>query len=167
MTGRTLVAGVGNIFLGDDAFGVEVVRLLGEQPRDDGVEIRDFGIRGVHLAYDLLDGCDLFVLIDAAPRGEAPGTVSVVEIELPDPGSLSSPVVDAHSLTPDSIFALLVSLGGRPGRTLLVACEPADVDAGMGLSEPVAQALPHAVRAVEEILAAAAADNELTGETAI
>jgi hydrogenase maturation protease len=158
MTGRTLVAGVGNVFLGDDAFGVEVVRLLGEQPRSDGVEIRDFGIRGVHLAYELLNGCDLFVLIDAAPRGEAPGTVSVVDVELPDPASLTSPVIDAHSLTPDSIFALLTSLGGRPGRTLLVACEPADVNAGMGLSEPVAEALPHAVRAVEEILAQAAAD---------
>ena len=106
MTGRTLVAGVGNVFLRDDAFGVEVVRLLGEQPRDDGVEIRDFGIRGVHLAYELLNGCDLFVLIDAAPRGAAPGTVSVIDVELPDPASLTSPVIDAHSLTPDSIFAL-------------------------------------------------------------
>ena len=85
MTGRTLVAGVGNVFLRDDAFGVEVVRLLGEQPRDDGVEIRDFGIRGVHLAYELLNGCDLFVLIDAAPRGAAPGTVSVIDVELPEP----------------------------------------------------------------------------------
>ncbi len=157
MTGRTLVAGVGNVFLGDDAFGVEVVRLLGEQPRRDGAEIRDFGIRGVHLAYELLNGCDLFVLIDAAPRGEAPGTVTVVDVELPDPASLTSPVIDAHSLTPDSIFALLSSLGGRPGRTLLVACEPADVSARMGLSDPVADALPHAVRAVEEILAQAAA----------
>jgi hydrogenase maturation protease len=151
MTGRTLVAGVGNVFLGDDAFGVEVVRLLAEQPR------RDFGIRGVHLAYELLNGCDLFVLIDAAPRGEAPGTVTVVDVELPDPASLTSPVIDAHSLTPDSIFALLSSLGGRPGRTLLVACEPADISARMGLSDPVADALPHAVRAVEEILAQAAA----------
>jgi hydrogenase maturation protease len=158
MTGRTLVAGVGNVFLGDDAFGVEVVRLLGEQPREDGVQIRDFGIRGVHLAYELLNGCDLFVLIDAAPRGEKPGTVTVVDVELPDPASLTSPVIDAHSLTPDSIFALLVSLGGRPGRSLLVACEPADVSAGMGLSEPVTEALPHAVRAVQEILAQAAAD---------
>jgi hydrogenase maturation protease len=157
MTGRTLVAGVGNVFLSDDAFGVEVVRLLGEQPRSDGAEIRDFGIRGVHLAYELLNGCDLFVLIDAAPRGEAPGTVTVIDVELPDPASLTSPVIDAHSLTPDSIFALLVSLGGRPGRSLLVACEPADVSAGMGLSEPVRDALPHAVRAVEEILAQAAA----------
>jgi hydrogenase maturation protease len=155
MTGRTLVAGVGNVFLRDDAFGVEVVRLLGEQPRDDGVQIRDFGIRGVHLAYELLDGCDLFVLIDAAPRGAAPGTVSVVDIELPDPAALANPVIDAHSLTPDSIFGLLVSLGGRPGRSLLVACEPADVSAGMGLTDQVTQALPHAVRAVEEILAQA------------
>ena len=158
MTGRTLVAGVGNVFLRDDAFGVEVVRLLGEQPRADGVQIRDFGIRGVHLAYDLLDGCDLFVLIDAAPRGAAPGTVSVVDIELPDPAALTNPVIDAHSLTPDSIFALLASLGGRPGRSLLVACEPADVSAGMGLTDQVARALPHAVRAVEEILAQASVD---------
>jgi hydrogenase maturation protease len=157
VTGRTLVAGVGNVFLSDDAFGVEVVRRLGEQPRADGVQIRDFGIRGVHLAYELLDGCDLLVLIDAAPRGQAPGTVTVVDVELPDPGSLTSPVIDAHSLTPDSIFALLVSLGGRPGRTLLVACEPADLSPGMGLSDVVTEALPHAVRAVEEILAQAAA----------
>jgi hydrogenase maturation protease len=165
MTGRTLVAGVGNVFLRDDAFGVEVVRLLGEQPRDDGVEIRDFGIRGVHLAYELLNGCDLFVLIDAAPRGAVPGTVSVIDIELPDPASLTSPVIDAHSLTPDSIFALLASLGGRPGRSLLVACEPADVSAGMGLTEPVAEALPHAVRAVKEILAQASPDEPNAGST--
>ena len=156
MTGRTLVAGVGNIFLGDDAFGVEVVRLLAERPVPAGVEIRDFGIRGVHLAYDLLNGCDLFVLVDAAERGEAPGTVSVIEVEVPEPDPAvlgSGPVIDAHSLTPDGIFALLGSLGGRPGRSLLVACEPADVSAGMGLSGPVQEALPHAVRTVQEILA--------------
>ena len=156
MTGRTLVAGVGNVFLGDDAFGVEVVRLLAERPVPDGVQVKDFGIRGVHLAYDLLDGCDLFVLVDAAQRGEAPGTVSVIEVEVPEPDPAAGPVIDAHSLTPDGIFALLGSLGGRPGRSLLVACEPADVSAGMGLSGPVLQALPHAVRTVQEIL---------TGET--
>ena len=153
MSGRTLVAGVGNIFLGDDAFGVEVVRLLAERPVPEGVQIRDFGIRGVHLAYDLLDGCDLFVLVDAAQRGEAPGTVSVIEVEVPEPDPDAGPVIDAHSLTPDGIFALLGSLGGRPGRSLLVACEPADVSAGMGLSGPVREAVPHAVRTVEEILA--------------
>jgi len=158
VSGRTLVAGVGNIFLSDDAFGVEVVRLLSERPVPAGVEVRDFGIRGVHLAYDLLNGCDLFVLVDAAQRGEAPGTVSVVEVEVPDAASLDGPVMDAHDLTPDSIFALLATLGGRPGRSLLVACEPADLSAGMGLSGPVLQALPYAVRTVEEILAGTVAE---------
>ncbi len=153
MTGRILVAGVGNVFLRDDAFGVEVVRLLVERPQPDGVQIRDYGIRGVHLVYELLDGYDLFVLVDAAPRGEAPGTVSVLEVELPSPEA--QPLIDAHSLTPDAIFGLLSSLGGHPGRNLVVACEPAEVDPGMGLSDPVREALPHAVRAVEEILAQA------------
>ena len=153
MTGRILVAGVGNVFLRDDAFGVEVVRLLAERPQPPGVQIRDYGIRGVHLVYELLDGYELFVLVDAAPRGEAPGTVSVLEVELPSPGA--QPVIDAHSLTPDAIFGLLSSLGGHAGRNLVVACEPAEVDPGMGLSDPVREALPHAVRAVEEILAQA------------
>ena len=103
MTGRTLVAGVGNIFLRDDAFGVEVVRLLAGHPVPDGVEIRDFGIRGVHLAYDLLNGCDLFVLVDAAPRGEPPGTVTVLEVEVPEPDSLTSPVIDAPSRASDTV----------------------------------------------------------------
>ena len=155
MSGRTLVAGVGNVFLRDDAFGVEVVRLLAQHPVPDGVQVKDFGIRGVHLAYDLLDGCDLFVLVDAAQRGETPGTVTVLEVEVPEPDPAvlgSGPVIDAHSLTPDGIFAMLGSLGGRPGRSLLVACEPADVSAGMGLSGPVREALPHAVRTVQEIL---------------
>ena len=155
MTGRTLVAGVGNVFLRDDAFGVEVVKLLAERPQPPGVQIKDYGIRGVHLVYELLDGYDLFVLVDAAPRGEAPGTVSVLEVELPSPEA--QPVIDAHSLTPDAIFGLLSSLGGHPGRNLVVACEPAEVDAGMGLTDPVREALPHAVRAVEEILAQALA----------
>lgn len=151
MTGRTLVAGVGNVFLGDDAFGVEVVRLLADRPRPAGVEIADFGIRGVHLVYELLNGCDLFVLIDAAQRGYEPGTVTVLEVKPEDviPGT---PVMDAHSLAPDDIFAMLNSMGGHPGRCLVVACEPADVTAGMGLSDRVRAALPHAVHAVEEIL---------------
>ena len=153
MTGRILVAGVGNVFLRDDAFGVEVVRLLAERPQPPGVQVRDYGIRGVHLAYELLNGYDLFVLVDAAPRGEAPGTVTVLEVDLPGPDAL--PVIDAHSLTPDAIFGLLSSLGGHPGRSLVVACEPAEVDAGMGLSDPVREALPHAVRVVEEIVAQA------------
>jgi hydrogenase maturation protease len=155
VTGRILVAGVGNVFLRDDAFGVEVVRLLAERPQPPGVQVVDYGIRGVHLVYELLNGYDLFVLVDAAPRGEVPGTVTVLEVELPGPGA--APVIDAHSLTPDAIFGLLSSLGGRPGRSLVVACEPAEIDAGMGLTDPVREALPTAVRAVEEILAQAVA----------
>lgn len=156
MSGRTLVAGVGNVFLQDDAFGVEVVRLLAREPLPPGVQARDFGIRGVHLVYELLDGCDLFVLVDAAARGEEPGTVTVLEVEVPEPGSVPRTVMDAHSLAPDDIFALLASLGGRPGRSLVVACEPADVSPGMGLTDPVREAVPHAVRAVREILARSA-----------
>jgi hydrogenase maturation protease len=156
MTGRIVVAGVGNVFLRDDAFGVEVVRELARTPQPPGVEIRDYGIRGVHLVYDLLNGCDLFVLVDASPRGDPPGTVTVLEAELPEGQPQASPVIDGHSLTPDGILALLASLGGRPGRSLIVACEPADIGAGMGLSDPVRAAVPHAVRAVQEILAATA-----------
>jgi hydrogenase maturation protease len=162
VTGRILVAGVGNVFLRDDAFGVEVVRLLAERPQPPGVQIRDFGIRGVHLVYELLNGYDLFVLVDAAPRGEAPGTVSVLEVDAAGPEA--QPVIDAHSLTPDAIFGLLSALGGHQGRSLVVACEPADVDAGMGLSGPVQAALPHAVRAVEEILAGPQAGEQQAGE---
>jgi hydrogenase maturation protease len=151
MAGRTLVAGVGNIFQRDDAFGVEVIRLLESRPAPPGVKVADFGIRGVHLVYELLDGCDLFVLVDAAQRGCAPGTVTVLEVEPTDMASPSG-VLDAHGLAPDQVFAMLNSMGSRPGRSLVVACEPADVSAGMGLSDQVREALPHAVRVVEEIL---------------
>jgi hydrogenase maturation protease len=166
VTGRTLVAGVGNVFLGDDAFGVEVVRLLAELPSPPGVQVRDFGIRGVHLVYELLNGCDLFVLVDAAARGERPGTVTVLEADLPEPSpaAVTQPVMDAHSLTPDGIFAMLSALGGHPGRSLVVACEPADVSPGMGLSGPVREALPHAVRAVQDILAAAQGGRDAAAE---
>jgi hydrogenase maturation protease len=151
VTGRTLVAGVGNVFQRDDAFGVEVIRLLAGRPRPAGVEIADFGIRGVHLVYELLNGCDLFVLVDAAQRGCEPGTVTVLEVEPGDTAPRAA-VMDAHGLAPDEIFAMLASMGSRPGRSLVVACEPADVSAGMGLSDQVREALPQAVRAVEEIL---------------
>ena len=160
------MAGVGNVFQRDDGFGVEVARLLAGRPLPPGAEVGDFGIRGVHLAYELLDGCDLFVLVDAAATGRQPGTVTVLEVDQarlevdqarPVPGA--GPVIDAHGLSPDDIFSLLASMGGRPGRSLVVACEPADVSPGMGLSEPVRAALPHAVRAVEEILARHAAEH--------
>ena len=121
MTGRTVVAGVGNIFQRDDAFGVEVIRLLAGRPRPEGVRIEDFGIRGVHLVYELLNGCDLLVLIDAAQRGYQPGTVTVLELEpaaagTPAPGAMAgSTVMDAHGLAPGQVIAMLAAMGGRRG----------------------------------------------------
>jgi hydrogenase maturation protease len=156
---RTLVAGVGNIFQRDDAFGVEVIRLLAGRPRPSGVEIADFGIRGVHLVYELLGGCDLFVLVDAAQRGCEPGTVTVLEVE-PEHLPSATGVMDAHGLAPDQVFAMLSAMGTRPGRSLAVVCEPGDVSSGMGLTDPVTAALPAAVRAVENILDQSAADQQ-------
>ena len=82
VTGGVLVAGIGNIFLADDGFGVEVAQRLRRPALPDGVRVEDFGIRGVHLAYELLDGYDALVLVDAVPMGEPPGTVAVIEPEL-------------------------------------------------------------------------------------
>jgi hydrogenase maturation protease len=150
-SGRVVVAGVGNIFLGDDGFGVEVARQLAGVALPAGVEVIDVGVRGVHLAYDLLDGCDLLILVDTAARGAPPGTVSLLEAH---PGEVpaGAPLIDPHSLAPDDVLALLRRLGGQPARTLVVACEPADLGAGMELSTPVRAAVPEAVRLVESIL---------------
>jgi hydrogenase maturation protease len=151
-SGRTLVAGVGNIFLGDDGFGVEVIRRLAERPMPDGVQVADIGIRGIHLAYELLDGCELLVLVDAAARGEPPGTVSVIEVDADTPPPPGLAVIDAHGLAPDDVFALLDRVGSRPARTLVVACEPENLNPGIGLSPAVQEAVPHAARVVEEIV---------------
>lgn len=148
---RVIVAGVGNVFLGDDGFGVEVVRRLAGTPLPAGVEVVDVGIRGVHLAYDLLDGCDLLILVDAAPRGGPPGTVSVLDVA-PDDVGPGPALIDAHGLAPDDVLGLVRRLGGRPARTLVVACEPADLTAGMDLSDPVRAAVPVAVDMVRTLL---------------
>jgi hydrogenase maturation protease len=148
---RILVACVGNIFLGDDGFGVEVAQHLARQPMPPGVQLADIGIRGIHLAYELLDGCELLILVDAAPHGQPPGTVSVIEVG-PDTVAPPRPVIDAHGLAPDDVFTLLEQLDARPARTIVVACEPDDVTPGMDLSPAVVAAVPHAVRTVEEVL---------------
>jgi hydrogenase maturation protease len=149
VSGRVLVAGVGNIFLGDDGFGVEVARRLAAEQLPDGVEVADFGIRGVHLAYQLLEGYDLTILVDASPRGGEPGSVYVIE---PTPSDRRDALVDAHGMQPDSVLGLLEALGGRPGRVLVVGCEPAEVEERIGLSEPVAGAVGEAVRVVHELV---------------
>jgi hydrogenase maturation protease len=154
--GRVLVAGVGNIFLGDDGFGVEVVRRLREVALPDRVDVTDYGIRGVHLAYDLLDGRhDALVLVDALSLGEAPGTLAVIEVDLDEPGwtlhgpdALAEPVADGHGMDPESVLRLLCSLGGVVHRVLVVGCQPADLAEDMRISEPVRAALDGAVRTV-------------------
>lgn len=155
MTSRVLVAGVGNVFLGDDGFGVEVARRLAGEPLPSGVRVADFGIRSVHLAYELLDGgYDVTVLVDAAPRGDEPGTLYVRELEpLPRGSTDGMPAADAHRMTPDSVLAWLAALGsGSVGRIVLVGCEPADLGAGMALSDPVARAVERAVGVVRDLV---------------
>jgi len=149
-TGKVLVAGVGNIFLSDDAFGVEVANRLAHEELPPGVKVTDFGIGGVHLAFELLDGYDAAILVDAMPRGGEPGTVYVIEPEVD--GDSADGLVDAHGLDPESVLSLLQRLGGEVGRLLIVGCEPANVDEGMGLSAPVAAAVPEAVDVVRSLV---------------
>src|SRR5205814_2896537 len=118
-----LVAGIGNIFLGDDGFGVATAARLAHRPLPDGVDVRDFGIRGMDLAYALQDPYEVVVFLDAAPRGERPGTVSLIEPEL----DLDEVVVDAHGMDPLRVLALAQALGRVPPRVLVVACEPETV----------------------------------------
>lgn len=156
---RTLVAGVGNIFLTDDGFGVEVAGRMAGRELPSGVELVDFGIRGVHLAYQLLDGYDRLVLVDAAPHGQPPGTVSLLEVDqeqiVPSAGAVSdgeSPLVDAHGLEPGAILSMLGSLGGQVPTVLVVACEPESVEEGLGLTPTVAAAVSRAIDLVERVV---------------
>ncbi|MFB7600388.1 hydrogenase maturation protease [Streptomyces sp. NPDC056160] len=153
---RLLIAGVGNIFLADDAFGPEVLRALAARPLPDGVRARDFGIRGLDLAYALLDGYDTAVLVDAAPRGHRPGTLSLIE---PDPPERTTDGVppEAHGMDPARVLALAAHLGDGPlPRVLVLACEPAartgtDADIAPGLSDPVRRAVGPAVDALRTL----------------
>ncbi|HEY1467240.1 MAG TPA: hydrogenase maturation protease [Acidimicrobiales bacterium] len=151
---RVLIAGVGNIFLGDDGFGVEVAGRLDPTAVPATVKIADFGIRGVHLAYELLEGYDILILIDAVSRGDPPGTVSIIEHAAGDTvegGTLAA--MDAHGMDPGAVLAMAGDLGAAVDRVLVVACEAADVGDGIGLSSAVTEAVPHAIDAVHQLLA--------------
>lgn len=151
MTGRVLVAGIGNIFLGDDAFGVEVVRRIDPATLPQGADVVDYGIRGVHLAYELLERRhEVLIMVDAMPLDGPPGTLAVLEA---DPVSEAGPPsLDGHGMHPQAVLHLLHTLGGTVGRVLIVGCRPADVTERMGLSEPVAAAVDEAVGLVTELL---------------
>ncbi|MEU1269276.1 hydrogenase maturation protease [Streptomyces sp. NPDC005799] len=166
MTGsgiRLLVAGVGNIFLADDAFGPEVIRALERRPLPAEVRVRDFGIRGLDLAYELLDGYDTAVLVDAAVRGHRPGTLSLIEPDLPDGGESAAPP-EAHGMDPAKVLALAAHLGDEPlPRVLVLACEPelrpsGDEDITPGISATVRDAVERAVEALHTLVPALLAD---------
>lgn len=147
---RMLVAGIGNIFQSDDGFGVEVAQRLASETLPREVQVRDFGIRGLHLAYEMMDGgYATTVLVDATRRGGTPGSLYLIEPELE---KLQAAGADAHSMDPAAVFATLKMLGGVPGRVLIVGCEPESVEEGMGLSAPVANAVGNAVEFVREII---------------
>jgi hydrogenase maturation protease len=168
MSGRVLIAGVGNVFLGDDGFGVEVARRLAAADLPDWAHVVDYGIRGMHLAYDLANGYESAILIDATPRGGEPGTIYVIEPDLSGPpaaagadgGLAGNPMFNAHGMQPDVVFGMLGMLDAGSRQVLVVGCEPASVDYGMGLSRPVAGAVDEAVRVVLDLISAAAAAGE-------
>ena len=155
MRARILIACVGNIFLGDDAFGVEVAQRLSREPMPDGVAVTDFGIRSYDLAYALMQPWDLVILVDAVSRGERPGTVFAVE---PDISALSeqgaNTAFDAHTMNPVSVIQMVTALGGHCPRMIVVGCEPASVDAAddgqFGLSELVRAAMDEAIQLIRE-----------------
>jgi hydrogenase maturation protease len=154
LTRPVLVAGVGNIFFGDDGFGVEVARRLATRGLPDGITVADYGISGMHLAYDLAAGYSSAILVDAAPRGGAPGTIYVIEPEPPsaDQEPAAGLLIDGHGMQPDVVLKVLGMLGATAGRMLVVGCEPASAEPGIGLSEPVAAAVDEAVTVVLRLL---------------
>lgn len=153
---RILIAGIGNIFLGDDAFGVEVARRLSSREWPQNIRVTDFGIRGYDLAYALLDGYDTTILVDACPRGEPAGTLYVIEPDLNNLGSAEEQqgAVEAHSMNPLNVLRLAASMGPLK-RVLLVGCEPDTLgpeEGQMGLSETVDAAVIEAVKLVESLI---------------
>jgi len=155
MRQRTLVAGIGNVFFGDDGFGVEVASRLARESLPDTVRVLDAGIRARDLAYELVDGgYDTAILVDAAPRGGRPGTLYLIDPADAELGVQSLAGVDAHSMTPAATLAFVHALGGTSTRIFIVGCEPERVEEGMGLSDPVSAAVPEALSMVRELVCA-------------
>jgi hydrogenase maturation protease len=169
---RILIACIGNIFLGDDAFGVHVARALGRRTFPPHVRVVDFGIRGIDLTYALLDGCDIAVLVDAVPRGDQPGTLYLIEAapaaDAVDADAESPPaapdLLEAHAMHPAKVLRLVRQMGGGVRRVLVLGCEPAPPDPGSDsdltgdLSPPVARAVEPAVQMLESLVARLSTD---------
>jgi hydrogenase maturation protease len=155
MTAKILVAGVGNIFLGDDGFGVEVALALSRQQLPEGVSVKDFGIRGFDLAYALLDPWDAVIIVDALPRGQAAGTLYVVEPDLA--AASAETAINPHGMDPVRVLNLAASQGAITAQVLVLGCEPQDfgdeLEGRMGLSAPVQAAVEEAAKMVLELAA--------------
>ena len=152
---RILVAGIGNIFFGDDAFGCEVARQLALLPLPEGVRVTDFGIRSYDLAYAIMDGYEATILVDATPQGGEPGTVYLIEPDVKKLDEMPEEAVNAHSMNPVRVLQMVRSLGGQPGWLRVVGCEPAvlEVEEGaMGLSEKVQAAVAPAIEMIESLI---------------
>lgn len=154
-----LVAGIGNIFLGDDGFGVQVAQRLSQRRLPEEVRVVDFGIRGMDLTYALLDGYKMTILVDAVPRGGEPGELYLIEPEIDQapPPDMSAPMMDTHNVNPAKVLQLVKAMGGHPQRLLLVGCEPMPPghapEMHMGLSQPVQESVEEAVTLVEHLIA--------------
>ncbi len=160
---RILVAGIGNVFLGDDGFGVALADRLSRRELPAGVEVADFGIRGMDLAFAMQDGYEAVVLLDATPRGERPGTLYVIEV---DADEHTEATLDTHGMDPAKVLGLVRALGSTPPRTFVVGCEPRtrmsaeDEEIVAQLSEPVRAALGQAVTLVDSLLTDLSSDND-------
>jgi hydrogenase maturation protease len=152
MNKRILVAGVGNVFLGDDAFGVEVVRRLAWEAMPAGTTVTDYGIRGTHLALDLLSPPDLLILVDCLSRSGPPGSLYLVDPDVDAAPAGESVAADPHGMDPHAVLVMVQRFGGPVPRTRIVGCEPFDLGEGMGLSEPVRQAIEPAVDMIRRLL---------------
>lgn len=152
---QILVAGVGNAWLQDDAFGGECARRLEARGVPDGVTVMDFGTGGLDLAYEVMRGYDALVLLDASRQGGAPGTLYVLE---PDMEDLSRPIEDGdvinpHGMDPQTMLRFVGAIGGFSGRVVVIGCEPGEVDdVGLGLTAPVEEAVDRALALVAETL---------------
>jgi hydrogenase maturation protease len=151
MNPRLFIAGIGNVFLRDDGFGVEVVRRLQRETLPPGTTIGDYGVRGLHLAFELLSAPDLLVLIDATQRHGRPGTLYLIDPEQ-EAEPLETSAADPHAMDVTAVFATLRRLGGVLPRTRIVGCEPADLSEGMQLSDPVREAIEPAIVMIRQLL---------------
>jgi hydrogenase maturation protease len=153
-----LVAGVGNDLLGDDGFGIAVVRRFSEDGVPEGVEVFESGIGGIRMVQELMDGYEALVVVDATDRGEEPGTVYLLEVEVPGPDELTEEdrqdfLADTHLAVPSKALGLARALEVLPPRVYILGCQPEECELGMGLSEPVERGAAEATRRLRKLCA--------------